>query len=142
MANELPNERSGLITSRPLGLVDVLDRILDKGLVVAGDIKISLTNIELLTLQIRLIICSIDKAEQIGINWWRFDPNLTVPQRTEDIGGSEPVGELESEGNQLSTEMRGRTSVTSPTSTSATPRRRATDRRETGATKGKGRARP
>ena len=73
----MPNEPSNLVNSRPPGLVDVLDRILDKGLVIAGDIKISLANIELLTLQIRLLICSIEKAEEIGINWWRFDPNLT-----------------------------------------------------------------
>jgi hypothetical protein len=59
----------------------VLDRILDKGLVIAGDIKVSLANVELLTLQIRLLICSIDKAEQIGLNWWRYDANLT--RRTE-----------------------------------------------------------
>jgi hypothetical protein len=58
--------------------VDVLDRILDKGLVIAGDIKVSLANVELLTLQIRLLICSIDKAEQIGLNWWRYDANLTT----------------------------------------------------------------
>ncbi len=57
--------------------MDVLDRILDKGLVIAGDIKISLANVELLTLQIRLLVCSIDKAEQIGLNWWRYDTNLT-----------------------------------------------------------------
>src|SRR5437667_3343470 len=65
------------MTVRPPGLVDVLDRILDKGLVIAGDIKVSLANVELLTLQIRLLICSIDKAEQIGLNWWRYDSNLT-----------------------------------------------------------------
>ena len=58
--------------------MDVLDRILDKGLVIAGDIKVSLANVELLTLQIRLLICSIDKAEQIGLNWWRYDANLTT----------------------------------------------------------------
>jgi len=58
--------------------VDVLDRILDKGLVVVGDIKISLADVELLTLKIRLLVCSVDKAEQIGINWWRFDPDLSV----------------------------------------------------------------
>jgi hypothetical protein len=58
--------------------VDVLDRILDKGLVIAGDIKVSLANVELLTLQIRLLVCSIDKAEQIGLNWWRYDTNLTT----------------------------------------------------------------
>lgn len=73
----MPTEQSNLLTSRPPGLVDVLDRILDKGLVIAGDIKVSLANVELLTLQIRLLICSIDKAEQIGLNWWRYDANLT-----------------------------------------------------------------
>jgi hypothetical protein len=46
-------------------------------LVIAGDIKVSLANVELLTLQIRLLVCSIDKAEQIGLNWWRYDTNLT-----------------------------------------------------------------
>ena len=64
--------------SRTHGLVDILDRVLDKGLVVAGDIKINLANVELLTIQIRLLVCSIDKAEQIGLNWWRNDPRLTA----------------------------------------------------------------
>jgi hypothetical protein len=63
--------------SRTHGLVDILDRVLDKGLVVAGDIKINLANVELLTIQVRLLVCSIDKAEQIGLNWWRSDPRLT-----------------------------------------------------------------
>lgn len=63
--------------SRSHGLVDILDRVLDKGLVIAGDIKINLANVELLTIQIRLLVCSIDKAEQIGMNWWRHDPRLT-----------------------------------------------------------------
>ena len=58
---------------QPQGLVDILDKILDKGLVVAGDVKVSLANVELLTIQLRLVICSIDKAEAIGINWWRSD---------------------------------------------------------------------
>src|SRR5262245_35561973 len=58
---------------RSTGLVDVLDRVLDKGLVVAGDIKVSLAEVELLTIRIRLLICSIDKAEQIGLDWWKFD---------------------------------------------------------------------
>ena len=63
---------------RSTGLVDVLDRVLDKGLVVAGDIKVSLAEVELLTIRIRLLVCSIDKAEQIGMNWWRYDPRLTT----------------------------------------------------------------
>jgi hypothetical protein len=58
-------------------LIDILDRVLDKGLVVAGDVRVSLANVELLTIRIRLLVCSVDKAEQIGLNWWRFDPNLT-----------------------------------------------------------------
>ena len=68
--------------SRTYGLVDILDRVLDKGLVVVGDIKINLANVELLTIQIRLLICSIDKAEQIGMNWWRNDPRLSTPSPT------------------------------------------------------------
>ena len=59
-------------------LIDILDRVLDKGLVIAGDIKVSLANVELLTVRIRLLVCSVDKAEQIGLNWWKHDPNLTA----------------------------------------------------------------
>ncbi len=58
-------------------LLDILDRVLDKGLVVAGDIRVSLANVELLTIRIRLLVCSVDKAEQIGLNWWKFDPSLS-----------------------------------------------------------------
>ncbi|HEV8217826.1 MAG TPA: gas vesicle protein [Gemmatimonadaceae bacterium] len=64
--------------TRTHGLVDILDRVLDKGLVIAGDIKINLANVELLTIQVRLLVCSIDKAEQIGLNWWRNDPRLSM----------------------------------------------------------------
>ena len=67
--------------SRSYGLVDILDRVLDKGLVVVGDIKINLANVELLTIQVRLLICSIDKAEQIGMDWWRTDPRLSTQAR-------------------------------------------------------------
>ena len=62
---------------RSTGLVELLDRVLDKGLVVAGDIKVSLAEVELLTIRIRLLICSIDKAEQIGLDWWRFDHHFS-----------------------------------------------------------------
>jgi hypothetical protein len=69
----LPIDDRGGLARQPQGLVDILDKILDKGLVVAGDVKVSLANVELLTIQLRLVICSIDKAEAIGINWWRSD---------------------------------------------------------------------
>ena len=101
----MSNERSSLITARPPGLVDVLDRILDKGLVIAGDIKVSLANVELLTLQIRLLVCSIDKAEQIGLNWWRYDTNLTTRAEraeAENVELRERLTELESEIRKLS----------------------------------------
>jgi len=58
------------------GLVDLLDRVLDKGLVIAGDIKVSLAEVELLTIRIRLIVCSIDKAQEIGLDWWKHDHHL------------------------------------------------------------------
>jgi len=73
----LAEERTGLIRSEPAGLMDVLDRVLDKGLVVVGDIRISLVNVELLTLRLRLVLCSIEKAEQVGLDWWRREPSLT-----------------------------------------------------------------
>lgn len=69
-------ELTPLTPSRSQGLVDVLDRILDKGLVIAGDVRVKLANVELLTIQVRLLICSIDKAEQIGLTWWKTDPLL------------------------------------------------------------------
>ena len=100
----MSSERTSLITSRPPGLVDVLDRILDKGLVIAGDIKVSLANVELLTLQIRLLVCSIDKAEQIGLNWWRYDTNLTTraaAAEAENVELKERVAALEREIRQL-----------------------------------------
>jgi len=62
---------------RATGLVDVLDRVLDKGLVIAGDIKVSLAEVELLTIRIRLLVCSLDKAQAIGLDWWRYDRDLS-----------------------------------------------------------------
>ena len=62
-----------------VSVIDILDRVLDKGLVIAGDISISLANVELLTIRVRLLVCSIDKAEQIGLNWWRYDRRLVAP---------------------------------------------------------------
>lgn len=58
-------------------LADVLERVLDKGVVVAGDVLIKLADVELLTIKIRLLICSVDKAKEIGINWWETDSYLT-----------------------------------------------------------------
>ena len=72
MPLELPGSHQ-----RGTGLVDVLDRVLDKGLVIAGDIKVSLAEVELLTIRIRLLVCSLDKAQEIGLDWWRYDRELS-----------------------------------------------------------------
>jgi hypothetical protein len=76
---------------RATGLVDVLDRVLDKGLVIAGDIKVSLAEVELLTIRIRLLICSLDKAQEIGLDWWRYDRELSPGARRETIAEHEEL---------------------------------------------------
>jgi len=75
--HRMPTDLTGSPTRGNAGLVDILDRVLDKGLVVAGDIKVSLAEVELLTIRIRLMICSIDKAEEIGLDWWKYDRHLS-----------------------------------------------------------------
>ncbi|RJX19443.1 MAG: gas vesicle protein [Ammonifex sp.] len=71
-------------------LADILERVLDKGLVIAGDIKISLADVDLLTIRIRLLVASVDRAREMGINWWEHDPNLTVrtPENVERKTGT------------------------------------------------------
>lgn len=59
-------------------LVDVLERVLDKGIVIAGDISVSVGSTELLTIRIRLLVASVDKAREMGINWWENDPYLSA----------------------------------------------------------------
>jgi hypothetical protein len=66
-------------------LADLLERILDKGIVIAGDIKISIGEVELLQIKIRLIIASVDKAQEIGIDWWKEDPNLSSNSRVKQL---------------------------------------------------------
>jgi hypothetical protein len=66
-------------------LADILERVLDKGIVIAGDIKIQLADIDLLNIKIRLLICSVDKAMEMGINWWQQDPYLSTKARESEI---------------------------------------------------------
>ncbi len=74
----------------PANLADILERVLDKGIVIAGDIQINLLDIELLTIKIRLLVASVDRAKEMGINWWETDPTLT-----------RGASELEEENRQL-----------------------------------------
>src|SRR5213596_1027511 len=62
----------------PANLADILERVLDKGIVIAGDIQINLLDIELLTIRLRLIVASVDTARRMGINWWESDPRLSA----------------------------------------------------------------
>ena len=87
--------RSAASPGTSTSIIDILDRVLDKGLVVAGDISISLANVELLTIRIRLLVCSIDKAEQIGLNWWRYDRNLVSPGTTPSSASGGGPGEIQ-----------------------------------------------
>jgi hypothetical protein len=62
---------------QPANLADILERVLDKGIVVAGDIRINLLDIELLTIRLRLVVASVDRAAELGLDWWRNDPWLS-----------------------------------------------------------------
>ncbi len=66
---------------QPASLADILERVLDKGIIIAGDIRVNLLDIELLTIKIRLLLVSVDKAQEMGIDWWRNDPMLTTSEQ-------------------------------------------------------------
>jgi hypothetical protein len=74
---------SGRRPPEPANLADILERVLDKGIIIAGDIRVNLLDIELLTIKIRLLIVSVDKAQEMGIDWWRNDPMLN--SRAQDL---------------------------------------------------------
>jgi hypothetical protein len=87
---------SSLGGGQPANLGDILERVLDKGLVIVGDIRVNLLDIELLTIKLRLVIASLDTARQVGINWWESDPWLSA----EGADGSRGR-ELEDENRRL-----------------------------------------
>ncbi len=76
-------------------LADILDRVLDKGVVIAGDVTVSLVGVELLTIRLRLLIASVDKAKELGINWWERDPYLTGNAETENKALQQRIEQLE-----------------------------------------------
>ena len=78
-------------------LADILERVLDKGVVIAGDINVSIAEIELISIKIRLVVCSVDKAKEMGINWWQQDPYLssTAELQTLQSQNSELLKRLE-----------------------------------------------
>ena len=83
-------------------LADILERVLDKGIVIAGDIKIQIADIDLLTIKIRLLIASVDKAMEMGINWWQQDSYLSLSAK--EVEKEKRIKELEEEVKRLKTE--------------------------------------
>ena len=85
-------------------LADILERVLDKGIVIAGDISISLVDIELLTIQIRLLVCSVDKAKEMGIDWWSTNSYLSsgaAPGKSQVEAMSARIAQLEAAAQQI-----------------------------------------
>ena len=78
----MPIQRATSHSVESANLADLLERILDKGVVIAGDIKINLVEVELLSLQIRLVVCSVDKAREMGIDWWANNPAFKAQSLT------------------------------------------------------------
>ena len=76
--SSLPVQRAPTGGPAPSNLADILERVLDKGIVIAGDIQINLLDIELLTIKLRLLVASVDRAREMGINWWESDASLSA----------------------------------------------------------------
>ena len=92
-------------------LADLLERVLDKGIVIAGDIRVKIVDIELLTIQIRLLVCSVDKAKEIGVDWWVNHPAFS-PHQQEQL--SDSVCKLEERLARIETRMPAATPAAAP----------------------------
>ena len=104
MDSNLPTRSASPLPGRPAqgdNLADILERVLDKGIVIAGDIQINLLDIELLTIKLRLLVASVDKAREMGINWWEGDPSLQSVDDRDEVGDGNGVKELERENQEL-----------------------------------------
>jgi len=94
----MSTSRSPMHSVESTSLADLLERILDKGVVVAGDISVKLVEVELLTIQLRLVICSVDKACELGLDWWKHDgrsERLAADQRSAMQAMDERLGRIE-----------------------------------------------
>jgi Gas vesicle protein len=89
-------------------LADILERVLDKGIVIAGDIQINLLDIELLTIKLRLLVASVDKAREMGINWWESDPMLNADSRRLELENDKLRERLDKLERRLSPPARAR----------------------------------
>ncbi|MER6675112.1 gas vesicle protein [Streptomyces sp. NPDC000983] len=113
-------------------LADILERVLDKGIVIAGDIRINLLDIELLTIKLRLIVASVDKAKEMGIDWWEHDPSLS--SRADDRALAEENRRLRAEIENLTGERELPSDGTGSTAGRRRPPRNSNTRRANRAT--------
>ncbi|MFF8372609.1 gas vesicle protein [Streptomyces lydicus] len=117
MSDSLAGRMGPAATASPYGgqgssanLADILERVLDKGVVIAGDIQINLLDIELLTIKLRLLVASVDKAKEMGIDWWEHDPSLSSRARPPQQVSAAPApaangDQLAAENAQLRAEL-------------------------------------
>ncbi|GAA2592702.1 hypothetical protein GCM10010411_27220 [Actinomadura fulvescens] len=89
-----PARSMGMEQRPTANLADLLERILDKGIVIVGDIRVNLLDIELLTIKLRLLVASVDRAKEMGIDWWEHDPSLSSRARRQADEGA-PDAELD-----------------------------------------------
>ena len=105
MADEsyMPRRASSNLPGRPesANLADILERVLDKGIVIAGDIQINLLDIELITIKLRLLIASVERAQEMGINWWESDPALQSNRGRPELESGADLERLEEENREL-----------------------------------------
>lgn len=100
---------AALSRPEPASLADVLERVLDKGIVIAGDIKVNLVDVELLTIRLRLLVASVDRAREMGIDWWEHDPMLSSrapqPAGPELTGGEQGTEQRSEQTDEQSSEQ-------------------------------------
>jgi len=99
------SEQKMMHATQATNLADILERVLDKGIVIAGDIKIQLADIDLLNIKIRLLIASVDKAMEMGINWWQQDPYLSSEAKDSYISSDAKEARLEKENKTLKSRL-------------------------------------
>jgi hypothetical protein len=92
-------EQKMMHATEATNLADILERVLEKGIVIAGDIKIQIADVDLLTIKIRLLVASVDKAMEMGINWWQTDSFLS--SKAKESEKEERIKELEEEVKKL-----------------------------------------
>lgn len=92
-------------------VADLLERVLDKGIVIAGDIRINLVDVELLTIQIRLVICSVDKAKEMGMDWWVNNPALCSGAKSQQAQLPAALDRLETRLTRIETTLAGKRSA-------------------------------